>query len=37
MISDIGLDEKYQAKFLLQDIKKEGSDDLVTILCDFIM
>ena len=37
MLSDIGIDERYQAEFLLTEMQREGEDDMVTKLCDFML
>ena len=36
-LSDIGIDDKYQAEFLLVDLNEEGKDDIITSLCDFML
>lgn len=37
MLSDIGIDERNQAEFLLTEMQREGEDDMVTKLCDFML
>lgn len=37
MLNDIGHDEAIHAEFLLCDMKQDDSDDIVTILCDFML
>lgn len=37
ILSDIGIDESYQANFLLNELELPEGEDVVTYLCDFML
>lgn len=37
ILSDVGIDEAYQANFLLNELELPEGEDVITYLCDFML